>query len=168
MGQSQSSPEASLPSSGSYNRPTPSEIRAVRRILAQRGLPAELIFLILDEAAYYASVCTSLRDARHYGDSKQFQAIAAAHDTEVRIEPPLRLDASRHCTRAKTGGSCAARLCLLAPPLLPGAPGETWRAKAVIWDIWSHDQGWGGEPQHRGTDAGCLPVCTSSSQLSYR
>ncbi|KAI0647525.1 hypothetical protein C8Q79DRAFT_1009609 [Trametes meyenii] len=103
-------------------------LRAVRAILAHLGLPVELIFEIMTLAEYYPSV-------------------SGAHDGEKLI-----LTASGGCP--VRGSNCAARMCVLTPPLPPGDPGETWRARRVTWNITSHDQGWGGE--HRNTFQGAF------------
>ncbi|CDO76437.1 hypothetical protein BN946_scf184781.g14 [Trametes cinnabarina] len=97
---------------------TPADLRAVRALLAQRGLPAELVLQIIDGAEYYPVVRASLRG-------------------------PSTLNAQQGC--AKSGGSCAARCRLLSPPLPGPEPGETWRVRKVVWEIESRDQGWGGE-----------------------
>ncbi|KAI0636395.1 hypothetical protein C8Q77DRAFT_1051203 [Trametes polyzona] len=119
-------------SSTSVYLPTPDALRAVRGILVQLGLPPELIFQIIDEATYYPTIHGTLPDAAH-----------AQYEGEPGRGPGvLRVSASHDCPQGKNH---AARLCLLTAPLLPGAPGETWRAKSVVWDLESHDQGWGGE-----------------------
>ncbi|EIW51742.1 uncharacterized protein TRAVEDRAFT_75541 [Trametes versicolor FP-101664 SS1] len=158
--------------------PTPSDLRAVRRILAQCGLPAELVFSILHEAAYYAAVRSTLRDwdpapydEDNDGDNNDYDDdmgdiiygidddiddttnnARSEHSSDTHpnnhapdnVGAPLLIDAGLGCVKPD-GGSCAARLCMLTPPLPHGAPGETWRAKAVVWDVEGHDQGWGGE-----------------------
>ncbi|OJT04332.1 hypothetical protein TRAPUB_4966 [Trametes pubescens] len=137
--------------------PTPNDLRCVRRILAQCGLPAELVFLILHEAAYYAGVCSTLRDwdpapyesedndednadgSDEEGDTSYDASNSSGSEHGSDSTPVLKLDC------VEPGGSCAARLCMLTSPLPHGAPGETWRARAVVWDVEGHDQGWGGE-----------------------
>ncbi|OSD08373.1 hypothetical protein PYCCODRAFT_1462613 [Trametes coccinea BRFM310] len=97
---------------------TPANLRAVRALLARLGLPAELVLKIIDEAEYYPAMRASLRGSR-------------------------TLRAIDDCQRP--GGSCAARLCLVAPPLPGPAQDETWRVRRVAWDLDGRDQGWGGE-----------------------
>ncbi|KAI9069986.1 hypothetical protein FKP32DRAFT_1663116 [Trametes sanguinea] len=98
---------------------TRADLRAVRALLARLGLPAEIVLQIIDEAAYYPSLRASLEGTRSLG-------------------------AMEGCARSG-GGSCAARLCLIAPPLPGPAEGETWRVRRVVWDLDGRDQGWGGE-----------------------
>ncbi|KAI0362646.1 hypothetical protein OH77DRAFT_1416914 [Trametes cingulata] len=112
------------------NEPGPTsvaDLRAVRAIFSRLGLPAELIFQIMDEAEYYPSVrATSL---------------------EAGLGPGTQVSASIHCPKSR---NCAARLCLLSSPIPGGeTPEGTVKVKKVVWTIESHDQGWGGE--HPGT-----------------
>ena len=95
------------------------DLRAVRLLLVQLGLPAELVYSIIDEAEYYPVV-----RGRYAG-------------------PQISLDATSGCQ--KRGGSCAAQLCMLTPPIPGGAPDESFKVKRVTWTIRGHDQGWGGE-----------------------
>ncbi|KAH9900880.1 hypothetical protein C8Q73DRAFT_786310 [Cubamyces lactineus] len=96
------------------------ELRAVRLLLTQLGLPAELVLPIIDEAEYYPVV-----RGRYAGPQ------------------PVTLSAMGGCK--KRGGSCAAQLCVLTPSIPGDAPSESWKAKRVTWTILGHDQGWGGE-----------------------
>ncbi|KAI0636393.1 hypothetical protein C8Q77DRAFT_1154339 [Trametes polyzona] len=105
--------------------PSPDDLRAVRRILANFDLPAELIFQIIHEADYYPAVRGTLPDELHalYGRYR----IGASM-----LYSALMVDASVDCP---TGENHVARLCMLTPPLPDGAPGEVFRAKGIVWDL---------------------------------
>ncbi|KAI0672743.1 hypothetical protein C8Q78DRAFT_677041 [Trametes maxima] len=130
MGQGLSASETQDPGPLPTDPKSLAALRAVRTILAELGLPAELIFEIMDLAEYYPSV---IGTSYHPGDVD------------------LILTASGGCPEHR---NCAASRCVLTPPLPPGDPGETWRVKRVTWNITSHDQGWGGE--HPGTFRGAF------------
>ncbi|KAH9848912.1 hypothetical protein C2E23DRAFT_842082 [Lenzites betulinus] len=140
---SASSGDANEASHVSEFRPTLDDVHALRYIFVQLGLPAELIFHILDEAAYYPTIYASLLKLPQNASDR-----------------PLKVSA-RECVAKQ---HCAARLCMVSSPMPHGTPGETWRAKAVIWDIQSHDQGWGGDhPGMLGFQrVGCI-ACIESS-----
>ncbi|KAI0780447.1 hypothetical protein BD413DRAFT_607750 [Trametes elegans] len=99
---------------------TAPDLRAVRVVLASRGLPAELVAQIVAGASYYPTVKAerTLYDAVRVGE----------------------------CPERDPQG-CAARLCILGPPVPSGGPGETCVVRRVTWTLaWQigrrRDEGW--------------------------
>lgn len=105
-------------------------------------LPDEVIDIILDEAEYWPSVVTKLNTIPF--------VIAADGDTECLKTPPLcySLVKDRHkeddASSSMAEGS--ARQVLLHRGIHP--------CRKIVFDISSHDQGWGGDSAHRGTFQG--------------
>ncbi|KAJ7489109.1 hypothetical protein FB451DRAFT_1552991 [Mycena latifolia] len=107
-----------------YSPSSPSDVFEVRRHLVN-FLPPELVNTIIDEAGYWPRIVCSK-------DRRTVVVQASAH----------------------TNHNAAVR-CLLTPPFPAaeelGGPGARLRVKLVKFEILSNDQGWGGEPEHRGT-----------------
>lgn len=105
-------------------------------------LPDEVIDIILDEAEYWPSVVTRLNTTPF--------VIAADGDTECLTTPPLCycLAKGRQQKEEKSSTSAeeGAPQILLHRGIHP--------CRKIVFDISSHDQGWGGESSHRGTFQG--------------
>ncbi|KAJ7100819.1 hypothetical protein B0H15DRAFT_770194 [Mycena belliarum] len=107
-----------------YSPSSPRDVFEVRHILV-KFLPTELANAIIDEAAYWPRVvCAKDR-------------IPAVHASAYPNH-----DAAVHCLTAP------------AFPSVEELSEEKLRVKLVKFRIESHDQGWGGEPEHRGTYRG--------------
>jgi hypothetical protein len=105
-------------------------------------LPDEVIDIILDEAEYWPSVVTKL-------DTTPF-VIAADGDTVFLKTPPLCYslvkDENKKDDESSPTAEESAPHVLLHRGIHP--------CRKIIFDISSHDQGWGGESAHRGTFQG--------------
>lgn len=104
-------------------------------------LPDEVVDIILDEAEYWPSVVTELNTTPF--------VIAADGDTECLKTPPLCYSLVKDAHKKEDESSSAtqsASQVLLHRGLHP--------CRKIIFDISSHDQGWGGESAHRGTFQG--------------
>ncbi|KAJ7489092.1 hypothetical protein FB451DRAFT_1024550 [Mycena latifolia] len=107
-----------------YYPSSPSDVFEVRRFLVN-FLPPELVNTIIEEAKYWPRIA------------------CAEELIEVHASAPDYNSAVR---------------CLVTPPLPTceelGGPDARMRVKLVNFEILSHDQGWGGEPEHQGTYSG--------------
>lgn len=105
-------------------------------------LPDEVIDIILDEAEYWPSVVTTLNTTPF--------VIAADGDTECLRTPPLCYslvnDGHKEDGASSSAVEQSARQILLHRGIHP--------CRKIVFDISSHDQGWGGESDHRGTFQG--------------
>lgn len=105
-------------------------------------LPDEVVDIILDEAEYWPSVVTKLNTTPF--------VIAADGDRECLKTPPLcySLVKDKHKTQEESSSTAeqSAPQILLHRGIHP--------CRKIIFDISSHDQGWGGESTHRGTFQG--------------
>ncbi|KAI0748515.1 hypothetical protein C8Q80DRAFT_743955 [Daedaleopsis nitida] len=90
-------------------------VRLIRALLAELGLPAELVLDIMDLAEYYPAV--------------------RAERTDI-----VRMFSDHY----KPRDHCSALLYLVSPPLPAGRNGEGWRMKSVTWTVEGHNQGWVG------------------------
>ncbi|EED16062.1 conserved hypothetical protein [Talaromyces stipitatus ATCC 10500] len=105
-------------------------------------LPDEVIDIILDEAEYWPSMVTKL-------DTTPF-VISADGDRECLKTPPLCYSLAKEGKKSQeeaspTGQESSPRI-LLHRGIHP--------CRKIVFDISSHDQGWGGESAHRGTFTG--------------
>lgn len=91
-------------------------VREVRALLSQLGLPAELVFEIMDLAEYYPTVY-------------------------AQREKVVQLRSDRHTRQ----NHCSSLLYLISPPIPGGLEGENWRMRKVTWTVEGRDQGWGGQ-----------------------
>ncbi|KAL1986914.1 hypothetical protein VTN96DRAFT_5331 [Rasamsonia emersonii] len=127
-----SSPLGRLFTSSGTFYPSVDDVQQVRKLLQRLGpgLPTEVVDLIVDEAEYWPSVETSLRDAPLF--------IGKDNDRECLRTPPLCYDVD-----GQNDGSYR---------VLPHRGIHPCRK--IVFSISSHDQGWGGERGCQGTYKG--------------
>lgn len=104
------------------------------------SLPDEVIDIILDEAEYWPSIVTKLKTTPF--------VIAADGDRECLRTPPLCYDLVKEDDEEESSlrRNDSSPQILLHRGMHP--------CRKIVFDISSHDQGWGGETIHRGTFKG--------------
>ncbi|KAH8701087.1 hypothetical protein BGW36DRAFT_357716 [Talaromyces proteolyticus] len=106
--------------------------------LKRQAIPNEIVDMIIDEAEYWPSVVTTLETTPY--------VVRSDEDRECLRTPPLCFSLEEGSKENESSGKEEQPQTLLHRGIHP--------CRKIVFDITSHDQGWGGDASHRGTYRG--------------